>query len=61
MTLSLKPLFYKEPGPYCERFATQQPADPDVVYEVWNNAHTATLEDYQLKEGPSVLFIQEDY
>lgn len=33
-----------------------QPDDPDAAYELWNNAHTATLEDYGLKEGPGVLF-----
>ncbi|MBC6473591.1 MAG: hypothetical protein GDA48_12850 [Hormoscilla sp. GM102CHS1] len=44
-------------------YPTGQPADPDVAYEVWNNAHTATLEDYRLKEGPGVLFHPsvEDY
>ncbi len=33
-----------------------QPNDPDEAYELWNNAHTATLEDYRLKEGPGILF-----
>lgn len=33
-----------------------QPVDPDAAYELWNNAHTATLEDYGLKEGPGVLY-----
>lgn len=33
-----------------------QPANPDDAYELWNNAHTATLEDYSLKEGFGVLF-----
>ena len=44
-------------------YPTGQPGDPDVAYEVWNNAHTATLEDYRLKEGPGVLFHPsvEDY
>jgi hypothetical protein len=28
-----------------------QPADLDVRHELWNNAHTATLEDYGLKDG----------
>jgi hypothetical protein len=28
----------------------------DPGYDVWNNAHTATLEDYGLKEGPGVLY-----
>ena len=25
-------------------------------YDLWNNAHTATLEDYGLREGPGVLY-----
>lgn len=37
-------------------YPTGQPSDPDEAYELWNNAHTATLEDYQLKEGYGVLF-----
>jgi hypothetical protein len=37
-------------------YPTGQPADPDEAYELWNNAHTATLEDYSLKEGSGVLF-----
>jgi hypothetical protein len=28
-----------------------QPSHPDAAYELWNNAHTATLEDYGLKDG----------
>lgn len=28
----------------------------DPGYEVWNNAHTATLEDYMIREGPGVLY-----
>ena len=38
-------LRYKKLG-----YPTGQPADPDEAYERWNNAHTATLEDYKLKE-----------
>jgi hypothetical protein len=37
-------------------YLTGQPSDPDLAYELWNNAHTATLEDYGLKEGFGVLF-----
>ncbi|MEG3436567.1 hypothetical protein V0288_05495 [Pannus brasiliensis CCIBt3594] len=37
-------------------YSTGQPPDPDLAYELWNNAHTATLEDYSLKEGFGVLF-----
>ena len=44
-------LRYKKLG-----YPTGQPADPDQAYELWNNAHTATLEDYKLKEGFGVLF-----
>jgi hypothetical protein len=33
-----------------------QPSNPDEAYELWNNAHTAALEDYGLKEGPGVLY-----
>lgn len=42
---------YKKVG-----YSIGQPDDPDAAYELWNNAHTATLEDYGLKEGPGVLF-----
>jgi len=44
-------LRYKKLG-----YPTGQPDDPDTAYEIWNNAHTATLEDYGLKEGSGVLF-----
>ena len=29
---------------------TGQPLDADASYELWNNTHTATLEDYRLRE-----------
>jgi hypothetical protein len=32
-----------------------QPPDADAAYELWNNAHTATLEEYGLRDGPGVL------
>lgn len=51
-------LRYKKLG-----YPTRQPGDPDEAYELWNNAHTATLEDYGLKEGFGVLFhpsVEED-
>lgn len=35
---------------------TGQPNNADDAYDLWNNAHTATLEDYGLKEGPGVLY-----
>ena len=44
-------LRYKKLG-----YPTGQPTNPDEAYELWNNAHTATLEDYKLKEGFGVLF-----
>ncbi|HAT12717.1 MAG TPA: hypothetical protein DCS91_03150 [Microcoleaceae bacterium UBA11344] len=51
-------LRYKKIG-----YQTGQPVDPDEAYELWNNAHTATLEDYGLKEGIGILFhlsVEED-
>jgi RHS repeat-associated protein len=35
------------------------PTDPDEAWKLWNNAHTATLEEYGLKEGPGVLYHPE--
>ena len=35
---------------------TGQPSDVDLAHELWSNAHTATLEDYGLREGPGVLY-----
>ena len=35
---------------------TDQPSRADAAYELWDNAHTATLEDYGLREGPGVLY-----
>lgn len=40
-------------------FESGQPDDPDLAREFWNNAHTATLEDYGLREGPGVLYHPE--
>src|SRR5437868_315633 len=31
-------------------FETGQPTDADEAYNLWNNAHTATLEDYRINE-----------
>ena len=31
-------------------YAVGQPADPDAAYALWNNTHTATLEDYGLTD-----------
>lgn len=33
-----------------------QPDDADAAYNPWNDAHTAALEDYRLREGPGVLY-----
>lgn len=33
-----------------------QPEGGEEAYLLWNNAHTATLEDYGLREAPGVLF-----
>ena len=33
-----------------------QPSDQDEAYQVWNDTHTATLEDYGIKEGQGVLY-----
>jgi hypothetical protein len=35
---------------------TGEPTDGDAARELWNNAHTATLEDYGLREGPGALY-----
>lgn len=37
-------------------YRTGQPLDGDAAYGLWNNADTATLEDYGLREGPGVLY-----
>jgi uncharacterized protein len=41
---------YKELG-----YPTRQPADPYEAYTLWNNAHTATLEEYRVG-GPTDLY-----
>jgi hypothetical protein len=35
---------------------TGQPAGVDAMHELWNNAHTAALEDFGLRERPGVLY-----
>jgi hypothetical protein len=35
---------------------TNQPPEAHDAYALWNNAHTATLEDYRLREGPGILY-----
>jgi hypothetical protein len=37
------------------------PNDPNEAHRLWNNAHTATLEDYGLKEGRGVLYHPSTY
>jgi hypothetical protein len=32
-------------------FETGVPSDPDAAHRLWNNTHTATLEDYGLRDG----------
>ena len=32
------------------------PPDRFVAHDLWNDTHTATLEDYRLREGPGVLY-----
>ena len=32
---------------------------PDKDSSVWNNVHTATLEDYKLKDDPTLLYTPE--
>jgi hypothetical protein len=38
-------------------FPTGQPRDPDEAYELWNNAHTATLADYSVDERQQPLYL----
>ena len=40
-------------------FKEGQPANDADAHELWNNAHTATLEDYGLREGAGVLYHPE--
>jgi len=35
------------------------PANPEAAHTLWNNAHTATLEDYRLPATPSALYHPE--
>jgi hypothetical protein len=36
-----------------------EPLGDEASYRLWNQAHTATLEDYRLREGPGALFHPE--
>jgi hypothetical protein len=42
-------------------FKNGVPSNPEEAYKLWNNAHTATLEDYGLKEGFGVLYHPSTY
>ncbi len=35
---------------------TGQPPEAHGAYALWNHAHTATLEDYRVREGPGILY-----
>jgi hypothetical protein len=37
-------------------YSTGQPSDADMAYEMWNNAHTAALEDYGVNELEAPLY-----
>jgi hypothetical protein len=37
-------------------YESGEPFHPDAARELWNNVHTATLEEYGLQEGPGVLY-----
>jgi hypothetical protein len=61
-----------EPTPIDRRFYTHElrefvryrtlgyengtPADPEAAHMLWNNTHTATLEDYGLPATPDALY-----
>jgi hypothetical protein len=36
---------------------TGQPADVDQAYDLWNNAHTATLADYGINPAEEALYL----
>lgn len=42
-------------------FSTGQPTNPEDAFRLWNNAHTATLEDYGLAEAFGVLYHPDTY
>ncbi|MNN80646.1 hypothetical protein D3C81_1973990 [compost metagenome] len=54
--------FYTHETRELERFRALGIPDkirPSDVGEVWNNTHTATLEDYQLTSEPELLYTPE--
>nr|WP_081832465.1 hypothetical protein [Pseudomonas sp. Ant30-3] len=47
-----------------ERFKSLDYGDtemPDAESAVWNNVHTATLEDFKMKDDPSLLYTQKHW
>jgi RHS repeat-associated protein len=42
-------------------YQTGVPSNPDEANRLWNNAHTATLEEYNLKEGFGILYHSSTY
>jgi hypothetical protein len=42
-------------------YETGQPINDDAAYRLWNNAHTATLEEYGLSDGSGVLYHPSTY
>ena len=54
--------FYTHEIRELERFRALGYSDteaPDINSPVWNNVHTATLEDYKLKDDPALLYTSE--
>ena len=53
-------LRYKKLG-----YSSGQPADQDAAYELWNNAHSATLEEYAVRDKdllhPQAIKASEEY
>ena len=49
-------LRYKKLG-----YVTGVPEDPEAALRLWNNAHTATLEEFGLREGVGVLYHPSTY
>jgi hypothetical protein len=42
-------------------FSAGQPTHPDEAFQLWNNAHTAALEDYGLNEAVGILYHLDTY
>jgi hypothetical protein len=54
-------LYYDTIGesPLTLGYESGTPTDPEAAHTLWNNAHTATLEDYGLPATPSALYHPE--